>query len=57
MDNDTAMGYVIKSMEDEKFSPEDIQKVLRSMQDNFDMLTEGEMKNYYLKKIGKYWNL
>lgn len=56
MTNNEAMGYVIKSMEDLKLSPEMIRDVLYAMNENFDFYTEEQMKDVYDKKIGKYWN-
>lgn len=56
MTNNEAMGYVIKSMEDLKMSPESIRNVLFALQDNFDFYTEQQMQDEYDKKIGKYWN-
>ena len=56
MTNSEAMGYVIKSMEDLKMSPESIRNVLFALQDNFDFYTEQQLQAEYDTKIGKYWN-
>lgn len=56
MTDNEAMGYVIKSMEDLKLSPEMIRDVLYAMNTNFDLYTEAQMLDVYDKKIGKYWN-
>lgn len=56
MTNSEALGYIIKSMEDLKKSPEEIRDLLYAMEENFDFYTEADMQDLYDKKIGKYWN-